>query len=150
MAREAEPERLRADLLDFARSQLSSQVKSKAAGGAGTRRGRSPASLRRARASLSQSVSQRAGGRAVARTFHKMASPAFPSKEWKDNRYWGQHLNVDFEVLRQMDAGWRARPSRRCGGPTSPRPRRRTAQSSSHCDCRPNQKREEPENTTLK
>ena len=28
-----EPERLRADLLDFARSQLSSQVKSKAAGG---------------------------------------------------------------------------------------------------------------------
>ena len=96
VAREAEPERLRADLLDFARSQLSSQVKSKAAGGAGTRRGRSPASLRRARASLSQSVSQRAGGRAVARTFHKMASPAFPSKEWKDNRYWGQHLNVDF------------------------------------------------------
>ena len=42
------------------------------------------------------------GGRAVARIFHKVASPAFPSKEWRNNRYWGKHPNVDFEVLRQM------------------------------------------------
>ena len=89
VAREAEPERLRADLLDFARSQLSSQVKSKAAGGAGTKPGTTAASK-----SLS--------GRAVARIFHKLASPAFSSKEWKNNRYWGKHPNVDFEVLRQM------------------------------------------------
>ena len=89
VAREAEPERLRADLLDFARSQLTSQVKSKAAGGAGTKPGITAASK-----SLS--------GRAVARIFHKVASPAFPSKEWMNNRYWGKHPNVEFEVLRQM------------------------------------------------
>ena len=87
--REAEPERLRADLLDFARSQLSSVVKSKAAGGAGSKPGITAASK-----SLT--------GRAVARIFHKVASPAFPSKEWRNNRYWGKHPNVDFEVLRQM------------------------------------------------
>ena len=89
VAHEAEPERLRADLLDFARSQLSSQVMSKAAGGGGGKPGISAASR-----SLS--------GRAVARIFHRMASPAFPSKAWKSNRYWGKHPNVDFEVLRQM------------------------------------------------
>ena len=67
VAREAEPERLRADLLDFARSQLTSQVKSKAAGGAGTKPGITAAS-------------KRLSGRAVARIFHKVASPAFPRK----------------------------------------------------------------------
>ena len=89
VAREAEPERLRADLLDFARSQLTSQVKSKAAGGAGTKPGIT-------------ATSKRLSGRAVARIFHKVASPAFPRKEWMNNRYWGKHPNVEFEVLRQM------------------------------------------------
>ena len=70
-------ERLRADLLDFCRSQL----KPKTVGGAG-------------RAGLS--------GRAVARIFHKMTSPAYPRQEWKENRYWGKHAGVAFEAVRQM------------------------------------------------
>ena len=70
-------------------SQLSSQVLSKAAGGGGGKPGIGAASR-----SLS--------GRAVARIFHKMTSPAYPRQEWKENRYWGKHAGVAFEAVRQM------------------------------------------------
>jgi len=75
--RGADPERLRGDLVDFVRTQL----KPKELGGAG-------------RTKLS--------GRAVARVFHRLASPAFRWADWKDNRYWGKHADVDFEVVRRM------------------------------------------------
>ena len=75
--RRDDAERLRGDLVDFVRSQL----KPKELGGAG-------------RSKIS--------GRAVARIFHRLPSPAFKWQDWKTNRYWGKHADVDFEVVRQM------------------------------------------------
>jgi hypothetical protein len=41
-------------------------------------------------------------GRAVARIFHRLPSPSFPTKDWEKNRFWGMHREVDFEVLRRV------------------------------------------------
>ena len=38
----------------------------------------------------------------MARVFHRLASPAFKWADWKDNRYWGKHADVDFEAVRRM------------------------------------------------
>ena len=50
-------------------------------------------------------------GRAVARIFHKLASPAYKREEWHKNRYWGGRRR-----LRRAPArlGWRQPQAHEC------------------------------------
>ena len=43
-------------------------------------------------------------GRAVARIFHGISSPAFPYKAWSSSTYWRMHKDVNFQVLRRLAA----------------------------------------------
>lgn len=52
------------------------------------------------RAFLSTYSDQQWTGRAVARVFHGIGSPNYPTEVWgRVRRYWRQHLNADFNVL---------------------------------------------------
>ncbi|XP_069951171.1 uncharacterized protein RecQ4 isoform X2 [Cherax quadricarinatus] len=52
------------------------------------------------RALISTHVDQQWTGRAVARVFHGIGSPNFPTDVWgRVRRFWRQHLNTDFNLL---------------------------------------------------
>ncbi|CAM6092984.1 unnamed protein product [Calypogeia fissa] len=44
-------------------------------------------------------------GRAVARIFHGLWSPAFPYSDWAKSHFWGLHTGVDFEIIKDAAAG---------------------------------------------
>eukprot|EP00897_Mesotaenium_endlicherianum_P008548 jgi/Mesen1/7721/ME000407S06946 len=41
-------------------------------------------------------------GRAVARIFHGLWSPAYPYATWSNDHFWGRHSEVDFHEIRRM------------------------------------------------
>ena len=43
--------------------------------------------------------------RVAARLLSAVASPAFPSKEWRDTPFWGRHSDAPFPALLNIPAG---------------------------------------------
>lgn len=41
-------------------------------------------------------------GRAIARVFHGLSSPAFSVTDWISNKFWGRHKEVDFNDLMKL------------------------------------------------
>ena len=78
--RKPTPFTVRADVLDFVSTHFANEEQRKKAAN-------DPAPLT---------------GRAIARILHRLASPAFPKKDWEKTRFWGLHRQVDFGLLRRV------------------------------------------------